>query len=260
MINICWIGLYLPGEMPERKELEAAVRLNPDGAGWALVTPDRQMFIKRQLNAGVAAIETFLEARERCPYSIAVFHARHAGSMPVSLENVHPFHVGADPDTVVFHNGYLFPAGENGRSDSVVFAEEILPLYDLRNRDDHKLLEARMGKNKAVVLSVRPGASPAVILNPGLGKWVPGGGWRSNDDHTGVSHLQPGRCAACGVTISDGKLCATCDQAAEDRRAVLLQGPGVEDVDFCGCTNEELEADRTCGEPQCPNLPREEER
>ena len=28
---------------------------------------------------------------------------------------------------------------------------------------------------------------------------------------------------------------------------------GGEDVEFCGCTNEELERGRTCGQPQCPN-------
>lgn len=27
-----------------------------------------------------------------------------------------------------------------------------------------------------------------------------------------------------------------------------------EEVEFCGCTNEELEAGRTCGQPQCPNI------
>jgi hypothetical protein len=27
----------------------------------------------------------------------------------------------------------------------------------------------------------------------------------------------------------------------------------VEEVEFCGCTNEELEAGKTCGQPQCPN-------
>ena len=27
----------------------------------------------------------------------------------------------------------------------------------------------------------------------------------------------------------------------------------VEEVEFCGCTNEELEAGHTCGQPTCPN-------
>lgn len=30
----------------------------------------------------------------------------------------------------------------------------------------------------------------------------------------------------------------------------------VEDVEFCDCTNTELEAGRVCAQPQCPNKPR----
>jgi hypothetical protein len=33
------------------------------------------------------------------------------------------------------------------------------------------------------------------------------------------------------------------------------QGPFIEEVEFCGCTNEELEAGSTCGQPKCPNAP-----
>lgn len=28
----------------------------------------------------------------------------------------------------------------------------------------------------------------------------------------------------------------------------------IETVDFCGCTNDQLEAGKTCGFPQCPNI------
>lgn len=34
------------------------------------------------------------------------------------------------------------------------------------------------------------------------------------------------------------------------------EGPseaGIEAVELCGCTNEQLEAGVTCGQPQCPN-------
>lgn len=35
---------------------------------------------------------------------------------------------------------------------------------------------------------------------------------------------------------------------------VRRAGVVVEEVDICGCTNEELEAGRTCGQPECPNM------
>ena len=34
-----------------------------------------------------------------------------------------------------------------------------------------------------------------------------------------------------------------------------IVGVVVEEVPFCGCTNEELERGRTCGQDQCPNNP-----
>lgn len=228
---MCWMGLWLPGEMPAEEELKAAVRLNPDGVGWAMVTPDRQLAVYRGLDAA-EAIKLFMEARGWCRNCVAVFHARYAGSMPVSLANVHPLHVGDNPDVAVFHNGYLFPAGEDGMSDTAVFAAEILPRYDLDDPAERSLLERWIGPNKVVVLSVDESRydRQVYVLNQDQGTWQHGT-WRSNDDHTGVSHLQPGRCAPCGTTNLEGGVvmgsdarCAACDQAAENRRAVLLRG------------------------------------
>lgn len=34
----------------------------------------------------------------------------------------------------------------------------------------------------------------------------------------------------------------------------------ITEVPICGCTNTDLEAGRTCGQPECPNLPRQAER
>lgn len=31
----------------------------------------------------------------------------------------------------------------------------------------------------------------------------------------------------------------------------------ITEVPFCGCTNDELEQGKTCGQPQCPNRDRE---
>lgn len=53
--------------------------------------------------------------------------------------------------------------------------------------------------------------------------------------------------------ITDPAARQAIDQA---RRDFVTAGPllaEVTDVDLCGCTNEELEAGRTCGQPACPN-------
>lgn len=56
----------------------------------------------------------------------------------------------------------------------------------------------------------------------------------------------PFRCLNCGRSYPD--------QEAMDAHINLDHPEGYgEDVEFCDCTNEELEACRTCGQPQCPN-------
>lgn len=48
------------------------------------------------------------------------------------------------------------------------------------------------------------------------------------------------------------ELPAVVNYGPDSRGACAAHSP-FEEVAFCGCTNERLEAGRTCGQPQCPN-------
>jgi hypothetical protein len=229
VITICLLTYAPPGVTPDREHLENGVRLNPHGSGFAIGWSHLA-----SMDAGLMITE-FLARREMRPDLPALFHSRAAtGDSPRTPENCHPFRTyhGKDRYSVMGHNGYLF-AHEGQRSDSAIFAEEILPRYDLDDPAQKKLLEERMGPNKAVVIC----GARAHILNPHLGVFLPGGVWHSNTDYTGDSHHPPeGSCLyaryphlACGnpgeIPLGRLLICRDCDKAAQKRRALLMEGP-----------------------------------
>jgi len=215
MITICHMVLLPPGVMPEREHLENGARLNPHGFGWAMVQENR-LITSRSIDAA-DCINSFMSARFTWPLFHAVFHSRHAGSMPIGLEFNHP--VLLDSRTVMLHNGYLFPVND-GRSDAVVFATEILPKWNLKDPAERAELEQRMGLNKAIVLSTDPAREPVTVLNEQLGITLDNGAWHSNADFLGTSHLQPGICGACGEPC-EGMICPACEAAANAREELL---------------------------------------
>jgi predicted glutamine amidotransferase len=112
--------------MPVREHLEHGARLNPHGSGFALG------YIAKHFTDPEKAIAQFMAHRERFLHLPALFHSRNAtGDSPVTPENIHPFEVNLPwGKAFVAHNGYLFKH-EGDRSDSRIFAEEILPLYNM---------------------------------------------------------------------------------------------------------------------------------
>jgi hypothetical protein len=215
--------------MPVREHLENGARLNPDGHGFAIGWSHLTSMDAREM------IGEFLTRREMRPDLPAMFHSRAAtGDSPRTPENCHPFRTcyGKDKYSVVGHNGFMFPH-EGERSDSAIFAREILPLYDLDIPAQKRLLEERMGPSKAVVIH----GARAYILNPHLGVFLEDGTWHSNTDYTGESHHVPdGRCLyaahqthGCGnpgeLPLGRHLLCRPCDKAARERRALLMEGP-----------------------------------
>lgn len=218
---MCLLSYYPPGSVPVEEHLRHGAELNPHGSGFAFGTD----VTYRDLD-GKKAVTDFLGMHSRLsPPVPALFHSRNAtGDSPRSPGNIHPFRSG---NLVVAHNGYLFPH-EGERSDSRVFAEDILPLYDLDDLDQVRMLETLMGPNKAVIL--RPDR-PGVILNAELGVTLPDGTWHSNADYTGVPHVVPGKCPVCGVA-AEGLVCGSCEEWAQLRKAALLginQSQGVLD-------------------------------
>jgi hypothetical protein len=212
VMRMCHLAYFPPGVMPVLEHLENGARLNPHGSGFAIgAVRLRSMDPER-------AISLFMRLRARHPDRPAVLHSRNAtGDSPVTLENIHPFRSGS---AVVFHNGYLFPH-DGGKSDTAIFAEEVLPRYDLDNRADVTLLEERMGPNKAVVLHP---AGKVTILNGHLGIALPDGAWHSNTDYLGIPHHLPGICPQCAEPTGDKPVCASCEEQAQGRRALLMRG------------------------------------
>lgn len=204
------------------------MKLNPHGSGFACGT-----VISRTRTPNAPFIRAFLRARKDQIDQPALFHSRNAtGDSPRSHGNVHPFPVRLRKprsagllfweDGIMAHNGYLFPH-EGEDSDSRIFAEKILPRYDLNDEHHVKILEERMGRNKAVIL--RPGG--ALILNEGLGYTLEDGTWHSNGDFTGVSHHVPGCCPACGTETEMTPACLACEMEARERFPLLMDPVGL---------------------------------
>lgn len=209
---MCLISCYAPGVMPVADHLENGMALNPHGSGFAIGSA-----MARSLNPEKMLL-MFLRLRKQYPGRPAVFHSRSAtGDSPVTEANCHPFR---NEGMIASHNGYLFPH-DGERSDSRIFAGEVLPLYDLDDRKAVALLERRMGPNKAVILR---GLSPALILNKRLGITLDDGTWHSNSDYLGVSHHVPGSCPQCNAETDCKPVCASCERKAQGRRALLMKG------------------------------------
>lgn len=207
---MCYLAYYPPGVMPVREHLDNGVKLNPHGAGFAF-----GVFSRRSADGG-KAVDAFMRFRNILPDEPALFHARNAsGDSPVTPENIQPFRWAGG---IFAHNGYLF-RHEEEKSDSLVFAAQILPRYDLDDQDQVRLLERRMGPSKAVIL--RP-AHKVVILNEQLGHWLDGT-WHSNHDYLGVPHLVDGQCPQCHAKTDLKPVCGSCEDKAERRRSLLME-------------------------------------
>jgi hypothetical protein len=210
--------------MPVRGHLENGARLNPDGFGWAMLAGGN-LVSRRSLN-GEDMISDFMTRRAASPDAPALFHARHATDTEPTVGNAHPFPLGGDTRVAVAHNGYLFPVTEGEqRSDSRIFAEEILPRYNLDDPSHVAKLEAWLGTNKVVVLSGSPAhGQAAYILNAGRGVWLGDGTWHSNPDYTGTLQDDT-RCRSCGSDdllgglslATGGELCKQCVTAMDYR-------------------------------------------
>jgi hypothetical protein len=225
---VCLLSYYAPGVQPDPEHLRNGARLNPDSFGFSLALG--LIDTRRGFDAG-EMIDLFVTARRERPDVHALFHSRKSTDTASTLENAHPFPVGRSGMTVTAHNGYFFAhAAGDDRSDSKVFAEEILPLYDLDNPLERRLLEQRMGPNRAVVLSVSGHHErSAYILNKDQGITLEDGSWHSNAMFLGV---QPEGCRLCFtedapmvVLPSGSRICEPCHKALATRRELLMEGP-----------------------------------
>ena len=184
---MCIIAFYPAGSLVDREALVNGVDNNPDGAGWAICTPDGVRFNKSM--RGEDIIDEFIEWRNEFIDMPAAFHARIGTAGSWNVDNCHPFVVGDDDTTVIMHNGIfpdaVQPVGRDPRSDTRIFAEVWLPLVgSLGVRSNRKYVERWMGTgNKVIALSMsNRWKARAYILNEGAGLWDDGI-WYSNTSY-----------------------------------------------------------------------------
>ena len=136
------------------------------------------------------SIADFLETRKKYPDGVAMWHCRIATHGTKTVENCHPFQLGGDPLTYLGHNGIITiaQAKDDPRSDTAVFAEELLPAIGGVAVLDNPLIVAMLEKyivgSKVVVITVNPKAKKNIyILNQSAGNVDTDGIWWSNTYH-----------------------------------------------------------------------------
>lgn len=176
------------GATPLKEELEQGACQNPHGFGFAIIVGDK--IISERTMKAERSIERFLKIRKEYPEGYALWHARIATHGAHNEANCHPFKVGNDPRTYLGHNGVLsIPMYEKDpRSDSRVFAEEVLPALGgvtaLDNPAIFTIVEDWAKWNKLAILTVDPEAERQVyIINEKAGKMDENGVWWSNQTH-----------------------------------------------------------------------------
>ena len=177
-----------PGIIPCRDKMENSALNNPHGFGFAIAVPNENRIIVEKSMDADESINRFLALRAIYTDGYAMWHARFATHGSRTLENCHPFAVGHDDRTYLGHNGILSIAipEKDDRSDSKVFAEELIPrLGGVTALDDDyiwDMLQDYTDGSKLCVITIDPAAKhPMYLLNSGLGKEDDDGVWWSND-------------------------------------------------------------------------------
>lgn len=164
------------GQLPKREYLENACYNNNDGFGFAVRHGDGNIVTGRGMKID-RTIDRFMEEMESNPDAVGMFHARYTTHGTTHVENNHPFRVAGRKDILLGHNGMLpvMPKAGDKRSDTRIFAEELLPNMGVEVLDDKhyfKQLESWADGSKIAILSTAPELRDSVyILNERLGHW-----------------------------------------------------------------------------------------
>lgn len=163
-------------------DLTAGAENNPDGFGFA-IHAGRRIIHDSGLHFE-PVLEKFLKLRAT-HNGPALFHSRITTHGGTSVENCHPFQVGRDELTIVAHNGMLPIDARNGKSDTRIFAEEMLPQMGgasiLNSKKQRKKLSKWAAGSKLVFLSANHAvADDFHIINEKDGHWSNGVWWSNN--------------------------------------------------------------------------------
>jgi hypothetical protein len=177
---MCLLMMCLPGECPSEEYLANACFNNSDGFGFAVHTGS-EIITGRGMHPD-RTISKFYEALASTNGDgIGLFHARLTTHGKTNTDNCHPFRVGGNKNIILGHNGVLPISAPGDRSDTRIFAEDILPAMGIEILDDKSdvsRLEQWMSGSKMVILSNDKRLKEQVyILNEDAGHWDKGIWW-----------------------------------------------------------------------------------
>ena len=214
------------GQIPDYNSIVNASNNNPDGFGYAIHYGDR-IITSRGMTAQ-KTIDKFFDALEGAGTDfVAMYHARITTHGDSIIENAHPFRVGGRKDIILGHNGMLpiHPKQGDRRSDTRIFAEDILPnlgVESLDNNDSFKRLEGWAAGSKLAILSNAPELRDSVyIVNEDLGDWDENVWWSNSSYKHSYTFYGSGYYSR-GLWSSEDLLDA-------DRKALTAE---IENVDF----------------------------
>jgi glutamine amidotransferase len=214
------------GQIPDYNSIVNASNNNPDGFGYAIHYGDR-IITSRGMNAQ-KTIDKFFDALEGAGTDfVAMYHARITTHGDSIIENAHPFRVGGRKDIILGHNGMLpiHPRKGDRRSDTRIFAEDILPnlgIESLDNKDSFDRLEGWAAGSKLAIITNAPELRDSVyIVNEQLGDWDENVWWSNSSYKHSYTFYGSGYYSR-GLWTSEDLLDA-------DRKALTAE---IENVDF----------------------------
>lgn len=181
---MCLLTFMHDGVTPDIDKLTTGAQNNPDGFGFAI--HDRTSIVSFSSLNYNEVLDKFLTYR-KTHSGPALFHSRITTHGATSVDNCHPFRLGQDPLTVMGHNGMLPIEAKNGRSDTRILAEDLLPSWGgasiLNNKKNRKKLSKFASGSKLVFLSANPDVqNDWYIINERDGHWD-NGVWWSNSSY-----------------------------------------------------------------------------
>ena len=177
---MCVIVAVLGSGAPKKADLTRGCINNPDGFGWGIVTCYDNAWdtIWGKTMSGEEAINDYLSALEEHGDHVqaSAFHARIATHGNVEQKNCHPFPINGDPSNLLFHNGILPIESKDGRSDTAIFAEDIMPRFGAPSSLEEDVVLDMVSEwatgSKFVILSSDPEVMwPLTIVNEDCGFW-----------------------------------------------------------------------------------------
>lgn len=175
---MCTIALAPAGKVLSGNKFRNCFRINPDGAGFAFVDNQGDIQIYKGYFDPKEMLTDYRNKLDECPDSPFLLHWRIATQGLISTQNSHPFEIR--DDLVMAHNGHIAGYGNKTKSDTLMFALQILANLPDRFEEQPailRLIEGHIGSDKMVLLRNDKQYS---ILNEYYGEWSKDGIWFSN--------------------------------------------------------------------------------